>query len=79
MSFADLVAKEVARARKKHGPMKSHHEAVAVIEEEFIEFRESVFWPPKGQFTDDCAAQELVQLAAMCQRAFEDLKMGGDL
>lgn len=38
------VAQELLRATDKFGPMASPHEALAVIEEEFLEFREAVFW-----------------------------------
>lgn len=72
MSFTDLVGDELARARAEHGPMASAHEAYAVILEELEEFRAEVFRKQaardKGRMRD-----ELVQLAAMCQRAAEDL------
>jgi hypothetical protein len=52
--------------------MNSAHEAWAVILEELEEFRLEVF---KRRERRDCKAmlQELIQTAAMCQRAAEDL------
>lgn len=60
------VAMEVSRATQKHGPMHSWHEAFAVIKEELDEFWESVK-------QDDADPEELVQIAAMAQRALLDL------
>jgi hypothetical protein len=48
--------------------MASGHEAVAVIEEEFIEFREAVFWKRSDPH------QEAVQLAAMAVRYLIDVQ-----
>jgi hypothetical protein len=61
------VADELARAQAKFGPMASGHEAVAVIEEEFLEFREAVFWG-RGD-----PRAEAVQLAAMAVRYLVDV------
>lgn len=64
------VAAEFTRAVKKHGPMHSAHEAYAVILEEMDEFKNEVW----KQGHDKAAMRaELVQLAAMCMRAVEDL------
>jgi len=67
------IADELARAEAQHGPMASGHEAVAVIEEEFMEFRSAVFWgvDQKGRPSDPRA--EAVQLAAMAIRYLVDL------
>lgn len=69
MTFLEEVAAEVVRARLKHGPMNSLHEAYAVILEELDEFWEEV---RAQQFDATNAHKELVQIAAMCQRAVED-------
>lgn len=63
----DEVADELGRATVKLGPMASGHEAVAVIEEEFMEFRQAVFWGTKAE-----ARAEAVQLAAMAIRYLVD-------
>jgi hypothetical protein len=61
------VAQELQRATEKFGPMASGHEAVAVIEEEFLEFREAVFWG-RGD-----PRAEAIQLAAMALRYLRDV------
>lgn len=70
--FVD-VWNELARATEMHGPLASGHEAVAVIEEEFLEFRSAVFWgvDQKGEPSDPRA--EAVQLAAMAIRYLIDV------
>jgi hypothetical protein len=69
-NFEAFVRDELASARKAHWPIRTRHEGLAVIEEEFLEFRTSVF-----SRRPDVAAlrEELVQIAAMCQRVAEDL------
>jgi hypothetical protein len=61
---------EVTRARSKHKAMCSYHDGLAVIEEEFLKFRTEVFTNPLTEFR---VRQELLHLAAMCQRFAEDL------
>ncbi|KKL51152.1 hypothetical protein LCGC14_2298330 [marine sediment metagenome] len=41
------VSDEYFRAQKKFKEFKSRHEGVAIIEEEFLEFRQAAFWPHK--------------------------------
>lgn len=67
-----LVSDEFDRATALHGPMASGHEAVAVVEEEFMEFRSAVFWgvDQKGRPSDP--KEEAVQLAAMALRYLID-------
>jgi hypothetical protein len=67
------VQDELNRATTKFGPMASGHEALAVIEEEFLEFRSALFWgvDQKGQPSDPRA--EAVQLAAMAIRYLIDV------
>jgi hypothetical protein len=73
--FAKSVELELARARRKHvEPMHSAHEAHSVIEEEYEEFKQEVFKQHKDRSKSKMLA-ELVQLAAMCQRAAEDLNL----
>ncbi len=75
--FWGLVADELARARSIHTlPMHSLHEAIAVIHEEFEELRTEVYKRRHGRPE---IVRELVQLAAVCQRMFEDLRLGGPL
>lgn len=77
MTIAEAVAAELERARAKHGAMASAHEAYAVIREELDEFWDLV----RGQVTKrDCSrsedmVHELVQVAAMAQRAIEDVAL----
>ncbi len=86
LNVSDLVTDEAYNATLKHKPMNSHHEAKAVIEEEFDEYWELVklnpkkpmFHPTKGhalsieQWKGELKT-ELVQTAAMCLRALHDL------
>jgi hypothetical protein len=76
-AFPELVAVELASARRKHAPMASAHEAYAVILEELEEFKTEVF---KRTAMRSCEGMltELVQTAAMCQRAAEDLNLLDD-
>ena len=68
-SFQQLVSEELANARAKHRGLNTKHEALAVIMEEFEEFKEAVF---RDMPTEE-SLKELIQLAAMCQRAAEDV------
>jgi len=67
------VAAELDRASRKFGAFASGHEALAVIEEEFLEFRDAVFWgrDARGDRADPRA--EAIQLAAMCLRYLRDI------
>lgn len=80
------IAAEAERATKKHAPMHSHHEASAVIREEYEEYWDLVKLNPKKLMTHptkgtplsveqykDELWTELVQTAAMCVRALHDL------
>ena len=66
----DAVLEEViieyVEATKNFGKFASPHEGLAIIEEEFLEFREAVFWPHKEHTGD--ARHEAKQLAAMAIR-----------
>ena len=74
-NFPDRVAAELGRARDKHpSKLNSPHEAFAVIREEVDEFWDKAkadeHKSPDGQ---TLMVDELVQIAAMCQRAAEDV------
>jgi len=66
------IGAECERARRKHAPMHSPHEAYGVIGEEFDEFWDEV----RAQQHDKAAMRkELIQTAAMCVRAIRDLNL----
>ena len=67
----DEVVAEYFDATMKFGEFKSRHEGVAIIEEEFLEFRQAAFWPHKNKGDD--AYTEAKQLAAMCLRYMIDI------
>lgn len=71
--FLKMVAAELDRARAKHpGCMRNKHEAYAVILEELDEFWDEV----RSQQEDrDAQLKELIQTAAMCMRAAEDMRL----
>jgi hypothetical protein len=68
------VAVELARAREKHAPLHSAHEAYAVILEELDEFKTEV-WKKQRERDRTAMRAELIQLAAMAIRAVEDLNL----
>ncbi|MBW7907174.1 MAG: hypothetical protein LC135_01955 [Phycisphaerae bacterium] len=70
--FAAHVAAELASAAALHPPLHSPHEALAVIDEELSELRDEVY---RRHANRNYARmlRELIQVAAMCQRAAEDL------
>lgn len=67
--FELRVQEELAKARAKYRPIHSIHEGLAVIREEYREFEQEVF---KQNQDAQQMLNELVQLAAMCQRVAED-------
>lgn len=68
--FSVRLAEEIERARNKHRDMQSIHEGLAVIWEEFEELKAEVF---KQKVEPDKLADELISVAAMCQRMYEDV------
>lgn len=72
MTFAELVAQELATAREHHEPWHSPHQAYALILEELDEFWEQVRLK-RTLRSQDKMLQELVQIASCAQRAAEDL------
>jgi NTP pyrophosphatase (non-canonical NTP hydrolase) len=73
MNFPDLVAKELADARRLHPkPFNSLHEGYAILFEEVLEFWDEV--RVKGPNRNRRRIlKELAQVSAMAQRAAEDL------
>lgn len=67
------VVDEYIAATAKFGMFRSRHEGVAIIEEEFLEFRDAAFWPHKLKPGDDDAYTEAKQLAAMAIRYMVDI------
>jgi vacuolar-type H+-ATPase catalytic subunit A/Vma1 len=74
MTFPEAVALELQTARRSHAPLNSAHEAYAVILEELDEFWEEVR-RKRSERSSPRMASELIQIAAMAQRAAEDLKL----
>jgi hypothetical protein len=68
------VRNELERARGKHAPLNSAHEAYAVILEELDEFKAGV-WKKRAGRDPERMRAELIQIAAMAIRAVEDLEL----
>lgn len=66
------MTNELAYARDKHGPIRTLHDAYGVIQEEFDEWFDEVKKQNPGRAR---LLAELVSVAAMCQRAAEDLHL----
>jgi hypothetical protein len=71
-SYKKLVKDTLSEARKIHPTMKSFHEGLAIIMEEFEEFKAEIF---KKQQSKLNIILELAQISAMCQRFAEDLRL----
>jgi vacuolar-type H+-ATPase catalytic subunit A/Vma1 len=74
MTFPEAVALELKTARRAHAPLNSAHEAYALILEELDEFWEEVR-RKQPERSSQRMASELIQIAAMAQRAAEDLTL----
>lgn len=75
--FYELVNAEYLSAARHHKPLNSLHEAYAVILEEVDELWDHV--RQKASMRDRAAVlNELVQIAAMCQRTATDLAFISD-
>ena len=61
----DAIRREYTRARKKHAPLNSGHEAVGVIDEEFVEFKDAVYFGVDRRGRPSNPATEAIQVAAM--------------
>lgn len=69
--FADLVHQELNDAREAHpSSFHSAHEGLAILQEEFEELKAEIFLKNRD---DERIKKELVQLATMCRRFYEDL------
>jgi ribosome-binding protein aMBF1 (putative translation factor) len=71
-AFPDRMAVELQTARAKHPSINTHHEAYSIILEEIDEYWEEVRRKKEAR-SQAYMLSELVQIAAMCQRAAEDL------
>lgn len=71
-TFNEMINEELVRARKKHGPMNSLHEAHSVILEELDEVWDEIKKKTKARDLNHLL-KELVQVAAMCQKTAEDV------
>ena len=74
--FASLVSAELAHAKKHFPPIATRHEAYAVILEEVEEFWAEV---KMRDAVPQRMLEELVQIAARCNRAAEDLGLARQL
>ena len=72
-SVVDEVVAEYFDATMKFGKFVSRHEGIAIVEEEFLEFRDAAMWPHKLKPEDDDAYTEAKQLAAMSIRYMVDV------
>ena len=70
--FVDLLQAEVRRSESMYPPMHSLMEAASVIREEFEEFWDAVKVKDANRDYENLA-EELVQTAAMCMRAYNDI------
>ena len=68
-SILGEVQEELERALEKHGPVKSPHEGLAILEEEVDEFRRLVY--EDGQYGR--MIDELIQVAAVATRIIKDV------
>ncbi len=68
----DEVEAELIAAYEKFPDFRSAHEGVAIVEEEFLEFRTAAFWPHKEAFYN-ADEREARQLAAMAIRYIVDV------
>lgn len=66
----DAVRSELLGAYANFREFRSAHEGVAIIEEEFLEFREAAYWPHKTKSKEE---EEVTQLAAMAVRYLVDI------
>ena len=71
-TFPELVATELKSARQQFPRFASRDEAFGVILEEIDEFWDKVKHHQR-EWAPPALLRELIQIAAMCQRAVEDL------
>ena len=68
--FFRLMLEEEAQASKVHPKISTHHEAIALIREEYLELEAEVF---KRKIGKTEALKECVQLATLCKKYAECL------
>lgn len=68
--FFDLVLEEQARAEKIHPSITTHHEAIALIREEYLELEAEVF---RRKIDRHEALRECTQLGYLCKKYAESL------
>jgi hypothetical protein len=81
IKFQEQVKKEIedelaSIPEKYRKPFNSTHEGLAIIQEEFEELKEEVFWGEKKFYQDEQLSRmrkEAVQTAAMCIRFIQEL------
>ena len=71
-NFLKLTNEEAIRARKLHGQIRSTHEGLGLLEEEFWEVKLEIF---KKITNKNELLKELVQVAAICSRISEDCQL----
>lgn len=70
--FFELLEKEIEKIREKTNPVNSWHEGYGILIEEVDELWEEV--KKKSAKRDrENMTKELVQIAAVCQKIYEDL------
>ena len=67
----ELVRIELYAAISAFPPFRSAHEGVAIVDEEFREFRDAAYWPHREETGDE--EVEATQLAAMAVRYLVDV------
>lgn len=69
-----LAHKEAIWAARNFPPFASPHEGLAILQEEFMELQNAVFWaPPEARRQE--MAKEAIQTAAMALRFIADLDL----
>jgi hypothetical protein len=71
-----LVEVTLHESKKEHGPIRSPHEGLAVIWEEFEELKAEIF---KKNLNVRETLKELASVSAMCQRLAEDCLLAATL
>jgi hypothetical protein len=70
------IESEIQQARQKYGPFNSTHEIYGVLQEEVDEFWDLVKMKHKGPYEKVLMIHELMQVAAIAQRAINEIKNG---
>lgn len=70
MKFFEMMQAEVDGSRAKHGGIKSAHEGLGLLVEEFWEVQQEIF---KKVHDKELLLKELVQVAAICYKMSTDV------